>query len=459
MLERVPLYGRFPAAFGTGLVESLSSYVARLCVARSVSVADVFDRLVRPLVPHGLLPQRERLSFYLSHDSVDLDGLGPRTKHLAAAFEHLTDCPELHLHTFLPWRLLLSPRSAGVVGRSGKRWCPRCFADWRERRLELWEPLLWRVPPVRWCPVHKVPLAQRCLACGRAQRVVSQSAPIGRCERCGADLACADWVGLPAPRRRVAHSHPQWDWWTAVAVHQMLAAQRPAARRASPVGFATLVESARGRFPRRSLDALAKHLGLSRSALESARRIDRGLSLRKFLAVCMRLGANPVEVAFAPYGRSSACRWESLGLAARPWPRLDLNRRVQSGGRDDPRRWTAIGAELDALLRQARIGFSPTRFAKSWQVAPATLRKRFPVQYRRLSDRYTMQCLHDKRRLREHRYQAVRDAVAGLVEAGDYPSRSRAFRTAGVYGLDKYDPVLRDVWRDALRRHGLLPDS
>lgn len=459
MLDRAVLYGRFPAAFGTGLVESLSSYVARLCVARSVSVADVFDRLVRPLVPRGFLPPRERLSFYLSHDSVDLDGLGPRTQQLAGAFEHLTDDPDLRFHTFLPWRMLFSPRSAAVVGRSGKRWCPRCFAYWRGLGIELWEPLLWRVPPVLWCPVHKVPLAQRCLACGRTQRAISQSAPIGRCERCGADLACAGWPGGDTAFACARDSSLEWDWWSAVAVHQMLAAQREAADRACPVGFAALVESARARYPRRSLDALAKHLGLTRSALESARCIKRGLGLRKFLTVCMRLGANPVEVAFAPYGKIPGSRWESLDLAARPWPRFKLNRRLNAGGRDDPRRWTTIGAALDDLLCQPRVDLSPTRFAKSWQVSPVTLRKRFPHQYRRLSGRYTNQRLDDERRLREHRYQAVRDAVAGLFDASDYPSRSRTFRTAGVYGLDKYDPVLRDVWRDALRGHGLLPDS
>ena len=115
MLPRAPLYGRYPAAAGTGFVESLSSYVARLCVARSVSVVDVFDVLVRPLVPDGLLKPRGYLSFYLSHDSVALDGVGSRTRHFVAAFEQLTDCPDLHLHTFLPWRLLFCPRSSLVL--------------------------------------------------------------------------------------------------------------------------------------------------------------------------------------------------------------------------------------------------------------------------------------------------------------------------------------------------------
>ena len=458
MLPRAPLYGRSPAAFGTGLVESLSSYVSRLCVARSVSVADVFDRLVRPLVPDGFLVPRSRLSLYLSHDSVDLDGLGPRTKHLVTAFEELTDQPDLSFHTFLPWRFLLSPRCSGVILRSGKRWCPRCFAHWRELRTELWEPLLWRVPSVRWCPCHQVLLAERCLVCGRTQRTVSQTVSIGYCERCGADLACAQWSGGEAACGVDPGVEPRWDWWTALAVHQMLAVQTEAAECAVPVGFAALVESARARCPRRSLDALAKHLGLTRSTLETARRNYPPLRLRTFLSVCMRLGANPVEVALAPYGAAPGCGWASAGLAARPWPRFNFNRRSSGCGRDDPQRWTTIAGALADLLRQRRV-CSVTRFARNWEVAQATLRKRFPDLCRELSQRYEAQRAADRRRLREHRYQAVRDAVAHLVGGDQYPSRSRTFRSAGVYGLDEYDPALRDVWRAAVRANGLMPNS
>ena len=458
MRARTVLYGRFPAGLGTGLVESLSSYVARLCAARSVSVPDVFDRLVRPLVPDGLVPCRGRLSYYLSHDSVDLDGLGPQVEHYVSAFERLTDCPRLRLHTFLPWRTLFSPRNAAVVLRSGKRWCPRCFADWRQRRIELWEPLLWRVPPVRWCPQHRVPLTERCPACGRTQRVVSQTAPIGQCERCGAGLACAQWSGGAAAPGAGSDTAVRWDWWTAVAVNQMLAAQMQASDHVSPVGFAALVESARAQFPRRSLNAVAEHLGVCRSTLEAARRVDRPLRLSTFLAMCMRLGANPVEVAFAPYGAAFDAGWDVAGLATQPWPRLNPAYRTRACGRDNPERWKRISVALDALLRQDRV-CSPTQFAKSLEVALGTVRRRFPDRIRQLSERYQVQRDADRQRLREQRYQAVRDAVTTLVHAGQHPSRSRTFRTAGVYNFDTYDSVLPDVWRDAVREHGLSPDS
>ena len=456
MRPRVPLYGRHPAALGTGFVESLSSFVARLCVARSVSVVDVFDFLVRPLVPGGFLNPRGYLSFYLSHDSVALDGVGSRTRHFVAAFEQLTDCPDLHLHTFLPWRLLFHSRSS-LVSRSGKRWCPRCFADWRERRLELWEPLLWRVPAVRWCPVHDVPLADRCPACGRVQRAVSQSVPIGYCERCGLDFACAQWSGGSAVCPAEYDTPESWDRWTAIAVFQMLANQAEAAHRASPVGLGALIESARARCPKRSLEALARNVGIARKILDNCRRYQQPPPLRTFLAVCMRLGANPVEVAFAPYRGVPGCGWISAGLSSRPWPRFAVRSRRPSFRRDDPQRWRTIGRALDELLREPRV-CAPTHFAKSWQVAPRTVAKRFPERFGELRDRYQTQCDDDRSRVRHRRYQAVRDAVTDLVRAGRDPARSTAFRAAAVYGFDKYDPVLRDVWRDAVRQHGFVSD-
>ena len=338
MRPRTVLFGRSPAALGAWSVESLSSYVACLCIARSLSVPDVFDRLVRPLVSDGLIPPRDRLSFYLSKDSVDLDGLGPRVDSYVAASGRLTNCPRLAFHTFLPWRRLLSAHSAGVILRSAKRWCPCCFAERRQRGLDLWEPLLWRVSAVRFCPAHRVPLAQACLACGRRQRIVSQTSLIGECERCGADLGCSHWSGGPADLPPGSDINAHWAWWTALAVAHMLTAQLHASDNAGSVGFAALIESARARMPRRSLDALAHFLGFSRSTLEAWRRCQRPLRLTTFLAVTMRLGANPVEVAFAPYGAALGLGWDTLGLPAQPWPLPNLVPRAAPTSRSDPER-------------------------------------------------------------------------------------------------------------------------
>ena len=457
MRPRTVLYGRSPAALGTGVVESLSSYVVRLCHARRVSLADVFDRLVRPLMPEDVVPSRGSLSYYLSHDSADLDGLRPRVALYVSAFEGLTNCPRLRFHTFLPWRGLLASYSAGVVLRAGKRWCPRCFADWRDRRIELWEPLLWRVPPVRWCPEHKVPLAETCLVCGRPQRVLSQVAPIGHCERCGADLASGQWSGSDTLAVAEMEGDSPWGYWTALAVSQMLKAQPDFAERASPVGFAALIESARARFPRRSLVAMSRYLGFPRTTLEAARRLRRAPRLGTFLAVCMRLGANPLEVAFAPYGAVIGIGWDSAGLSSQPWPKLNPAFGSHACGRDSPERWSRISAALDAALAQHRV-CSPTQFAKSQGVGHVSLRRRFPDRYRQLSGRFHTQRDADRRGAKEQRYQAVRDAVDTLEKAGKYPSRSLTFRTARVYGQDRYDPVLRDVWRAALRELGIFTD-
>ena len=67
-------------------------------------------------------------------------------------------------------------------------------------------------------------------------------------------------------------------------------------------------------------------------------------------------------------------------------------------------------------------------------------------------------CVDVAARVREQRCQAVPDGVAALVESGCNPARSSVFRAAGVYGLHYYDPVLGDVWRDAVREHGFSPD-
>lgn len=52
--------------------------------------------------------------------------------------------------------------------------------------------------------------------------------------------------------------------------------------------------------------------------------------------------------------------------------------------------------------------------------------------------------------------QLMTHQLRGNTEPNN-PARSTVFRVANLYGFDKYDPALLDVWRDAVHEHGLDP--
>ncbi len=185
MKRLVPLYGRAPLGTGTPLVESLTGFIGRLAVARHLAAPVIFDRLIRPLVSKGVVRDSLRLSAYLASDSVVYDGLGKPAEEVAGALTHLTGLEGLSLHTLLPWRLLLPATRNGAMRWGRKRWCASCFAAWRAQGKEFWEPLLWRMKPVRRCPVHRVPFSETCPKCGAPQGLVQEIALLGTCRRCG----------------------------------------------------------------------------------------------------------------------------------------------------------------------------------------------------------------------------------------------------------------------------------
>ena len=59
----MPLYGRVPAGVGTPLVESLTSFVSRLAMARHLKISKIFNYLIRPLVPQDLIEGEDGYSY------------------------------------------------------------------------------------------------------------------------------------------------------------------------------------------------------------------------------------------------------------------------------------------------------------------------------------------------------------------------------------------------------------
>ena len=512
---RAVLYGRSPAGAGTPLVESLSGYLARLCAARAVRVVDVLDRLVRPLVPEGTLPPYPQLSWLLVQQLVEFDGPGRSAEALVGALARLTGRADLAGHTFVPWRPLLSDQRCGVVRRAGKRWCARCLDEWHADGVEPWEPLLWRLAPAEWCPVHRVALSQRCPSCGRRLRLVTERVPPGHCERCGVLLHRGDPALRAAPLDRRASRDVLWGWWVSVALGRMLAAQAHAAHRASAEGFVGLLNEAIAR-PGSGVLPLARHLGVTSTPLLRWRDRERLPSLSAYLDVCIRLGADPARVGTAGLGAPATGAPLPWRRACRPpWSRRDL----VSGpvrGRAAAEHWSTVEARVDRVIREGdfrtveevacRVGIGATTFAqrlprhharvvaqcaerrtaarrafrdrcagrldvalaaieppsaravaRACGVQPGTLKGWFPERYARLVERHGAARARARARLLVKRGHAVREAVSALVAAGEPPSLHRTVRRAGLSDKLRSDPAVRAMWLDALAASGVAP--
>ena len=506
--ERPVLYGRIPNAVGTPLVESLTSYLARVSAARGLLVTDVLDLLLRPLVPPGTLRPRRDLSWFLTCHVSSFDGAGDPAVAVVRALERLTGRADLVLHTFLPWRGMFSPHGPGAIWQGGKRWCCRCLEAMHADGVEPWEPLLWRLAPATRCPEHGAPLSERCPSCARTLRVVTQLVPLGYCERCGHLLHRDDPLLETGDFDPERDTDALWEWWTSVALGQMLAVQSLALQQAAPDRFVGFLHDALDRHGG-NVESLVRELGLNRSMVERWLDRSRRPRLRPFLAACMRLRASPAGVGTGLpqlFRGAVPCPWTGAsptvpgsGVSVsgpsrrRAWdarwawavPALD---RLIAGGacrsveaverslclsrgtvrRRDPERYAALvaccaacrDAERRSLREQAKQALdraiagpgsrSAYAVARSLGVYSGTLERWFPERYGQLVALHASRREQVSRALLGQRCEAIHAAVLHLARLGQHPSLSRTLCHVGLSHTLRRVPSVRAAWRMAL---------
>ena len=501
LLRRHRLYGVRPLGLGTPMVESLTGFLTRVCRARHVLVRDVLDSFVRPLVPVGTLPPRSTLPLFLVQQVVQFDGMRPQSAAVVSALERLTGLSDLALHTFLPWAGLSPPGYSGAVTPQPSRWCARCFEQWHLEGVDPWEPLLWRCVLASHCPHHRIPLSRRCPSCGFTLSVVADRVPLGYCSRCG-HLLHQDDPHLRGPRLNFRRDTvARFDWWTSVALGQMISVQSQALDRAGIDGFAGLIRTSSS-FPRVGLQSIARYLGVSHRTLAHWRDGERRPRLRWYLRVCIRLGANPAEVgigdrSFPTPWREPMSKWRSLCVSGTlrvrereaRWDRLRqaLDRSIAQGGprsvrdfaRDQgvhftilhrrfPDRYAVLVAQAvrhrdaEHSLFQARCGrsldsalsspdvHSARSVAHSLGITTDRLKRNCPQRYARLLVLYRERSRDARRRRLQSRCRAVRDSVRDSLAEGVRPSLWRAVTRAGLPETLCTDPSVRSAWLNAL---------
>lgn len=201
---RSRLYAPAPEGIGTALVESLSSYAARLADAHAVSTADLVRR---ELSRHTSPP----LIFY-SHD---MNGLGRSAARWVETLERVTCRSDLRYLTFLPFKHLFSNQ---LFLRRTRAWCPECCREMAVRGT-VYEPLLWCLKLVEACSRHRRVLATACSQCGQSLRPLYAGSRTGRCFWCGTELGFV----TPATIKKTQDPAPtQFQLWVADAVGELL---------------------------------------------------------------------------------------------------------------------------------------------------------------------------------------------------------------------------------------------
>jgi hypothetical protein len=205
---------------GTGSVECLTSYVARLAEAHSLSPGVLLSRLLASHMTKGYWSRGgarpgtngSALGNSSSEHAKAINGVGVIARDWVTILQNLTRRADLDHLTMLPWSNAFSQRN---LLRPTVGWCPSCYESQRLGNLPVYVPLLWMFRCVTLCTRHKQRLSSRCSCCGRRQHWLERRSVAGHCSKCG------EWLGNKGNTGDVVIvesniSPPELDWQTYV---------------------------------------------------------------------------------------------------------------------------------------------------------------------------------------------------------------------------------------------------
>ena len=313
---RSQLYSLQPVGVGTGMVESLTGYVARLAEAHSVSVGDLVGRLLSDLAnpKGGIVTAGAKAARVGGHGfracSYAINGVTDRAATWVDALEAATTRRDLRCLTLLPFRHALPDH----LFRQRRAWCMLCFEQWRANGQIVYEPLLWAIALASHCTVHARPLDSICRHCARSL------SPLGVFSRPGYCEVCDGWLGESDTDRKQARSGSattEEQLWSSTQVEGLLAmlpsVDPVAARESFRRSLVAYLDQVTGG----NVLALAQHIRCPHSILQNWLEGATVPRLENLLRTCRFLNV-PASSLFVPSGPTQAhivAAKESFALA------------------------------------------------------------------------------------------------------------------------------------------------
>lgn len=434
------LYALAPLGMGTLHVESLTSYMARLAEAHSVSLRTLVIQELLPLLKRDYLfnPSGNTLGSFWKEAARALNGTGVLAQEWAQTLERLTLRTDVQFLTLLPWAAVLTQQR---LLRLTRAWCPDCFMEWQATGQPIYEPLLWNVKAVSVCLRHRRILLEQCPYpdCQAALPVLASYFRPGHCSK------CSRWLGIANTLSKFSWTDEQWRWqiWVAETIGQLVSHNMDLMDTPHLRCIPNLIIAAQEQVAHGNMQNLETKLQLSRRTVNAWRLGKQIPQLESLLRLCYCCGISLYEVFASPSGTLHLGKLKTRSLPDIPNPTGNRRQRISMD-------LVSIRQSLETVLAQEEQPPPSMRtVAKCLNHSPRELREHFPELNRAISNRrkeyYKVRREQKILQLKEE----IRQATRKIHSQGLYPSSHRV-------GLLLNDPILmRDcvalrLWREML---------
>jgi len=298
MPVRSTLYALEPIGVGTALVESLTSYIARLANAHSVFCGRLIEKAIAPLVP-GYSPMARQHELFRGDGSKSnlVNATGKRALYAVQALETVTLRSDLRHLTLL---FLAEGVSGRGLIRHMKAWCPVCYEEWRSAGQVVYDPLLWVFQEISICMRHKQRLLTHCpyQDCRRSFQPLAWRSQPGYCS------FCQRWLGMSV--EGVDRSHEPitedeiiWQQWVSDALGTTLTIAPTVSLVPEKGQVSKVLTHIAQQIPGGNVNALARILGLKAQQVRQWAQGKKVPQMDRLLRLCYSLGFPLHEMLFS----------------------------------------------------------------------------------------------------------------------------------------------------------------
>ena len=413
------LYQLPPIGIGTPGVESLTSYIARLATSHTLTIGTLLEREVARLLDkkygvanlHGI-----------SRVMGALNGIGSMSRDLVCALTHLTMMQDLQFLTMLSFDNVIPSRN---LIRDVRAWCPLCYQTWFDNGDSLYEPLLWSLKPIKYCPVHQTPLADKCPSCQQ------HNSPFGRKFRLGYCSRCHSWLGKNSIKCLPTKHSLDLELWRAASLGDLLSLTSSLRVKLSIDNITQKLATITNEATEGNIAALSRQLNIPKNTLWLWYHGKNLPSLESSLNICHHF-----DISLVDFFTGEIRDRPKLGSRRMP------AQRTEPATSDRAFRPEVARLFLEQVLSQ-QISQPPsvTEIARRLGCNRRMLYKHFPDLCSSISNIYKNYLKQTYEENLAYYSQQVQHIVVALYTEGKYPSESRVAAQMTKPGFLRYKEV------------------
>jgi transcriptional regulator with XRE-family HTH domain len=433
---RSRLYGLAPEGVGTPVVECLTSYINRLAWLYRISPRILVAEEIIPHLSKSYYFQSSPrdLSAFCHQEAIGINSFGETPVDWSATIEGLTQLDGLQKLTLGKWASGIPSRH---LFRVAPAWCSACYTDWQEKKLPIYQPLIWMLQSVTSCTQHKRKLEEQCNHCQKRQVVFPSMTQPGHCTQCGV------WLGLSvevAGESEINEEELAWHNWVVKIFHDLrnvsVISDDISWRRIS-INFAACLE-VKGQAAR-----FSRLIGVSKKLISQWQHFENTPSFRKVLEICYAAGISPLQLMRDPASTRNAI----LAIGEHP-RRPPVHHRLQVVNREEIREY------LQAVLDGRKPSRAICQIERELGVSFRTIERIFPLECSLVSRQHKAQRAHAWRQRIAQACDEVRQVAPALHTQGIYPSVHRVKSQLSIPSMMRKPEVLA-AWRAVLSELGL----